>query len=54
MSHYVCPRCLGVADHPKVCETPGCTLEGEALKECHCTDGKHESQKNIPDEKEKE
>lgn len=41
MAHYVCPECGGVADHPKVCETPGCSRKGQDLIECNCTDGKH-------------
>jgi hypothetical protein len=40
--HYVCPKCGGMADHPKVCETEGCGRQGHELKECHCTDNKHE------------
>lgn len=41
MTHYVCTSCKGVADHPKVCETEGCTMNGQDLKECNCTDGMH-------------
>ena len=41
MTHYVCPACGGVADHPKVCETAGCSREGHELAACDCTDNKH-------------
>lgn len=41
MTHYVCPMCKGVADHPKVCETSGCAREGQDLVECTCEDGLH-------------
>lgn len=41
MTHFVCLKCGGVSDHPKVCETEGCSHAGHELKECHCTDGKH-------------
>jgi len=41
MTHYVCPECGGVADHPKVCETEGCSMNGHQMIECNCTDGKH-------------
>lgn len=41
MTHYVCPVCKGVSDHPKVCETEGCAREGQDLVECNCEDGLH-------------
>jgi hypothetical protein len=41
-THYVCPVCGGVADHPKVCETAGCARAGHELVPCTCADGKHE------------
>ena len=41
MAHYVCPECGGVSDHPKVCETEGCSKKGHPLVECNCTDSKH-------------
>lgn len=47
MPHYVCPECGGVADHPKVCETPGCSREGHELVECHCTDNEHQEVKDA-------
>jgi hypothetical protein len=46
MTHYVCPECGGVADHPKVCETPGCKHAGQELVACNCTDGLHAEVKN--------
>jgi hypothetical protein len=45
MEHYVCPACGGVSDHEKQCETTGCTLQGEQLKACDCTDEQHEKVK---------
>lgn len=39
--HYTCPSCGGVSDHPKVCETEGCAMNGQELKACTCTDGQH-------------
>jgi len=42
MPHYVCPVCKGVSEHPKSCETDGCSLHGHALVECICTDGQHQ------------
>lgn len=42
MTHYVCPKCGGVSETPKVCETEGCTHKDLPLQECNCTDGKHE------------
>lgn len=39
--HYVCPVCGSVSAVPKACETGGCQLQGQPLKECTCEDGKH-------------
>ena len=44
MVHYICTGgCGGVSETPGVCQTEGCSLHGEALKECNCEDGKHEA-----------
>lgn len=53
MVHYVCPVCLGVANHPKVCDTPGCAGEGHDLVACHCTDNKHKEVLGAKKDKEK-
>lgn len=45
MTHYVCPICGGKADHPKNCDTKGCSREGKPLMECHCEDDAHEEVK---------
>ena len=42
MTHYVCTGdCGGESEKPKVCETEGCTKEGQPLAECDCGDGLH-------------
>lgn len=42
MVHYVCTGgCGGVAEKPGVCQAKGCPDQGQPLKECRCTDGKH-------------
>ena len=46
MTHYACPACGGTSDHPKACDTEGCSLKGQPLKECHCTDNEHAEIKN--------
>jgi hypothetical protein len=43
MTHYVCTGgCGGVSDTPGTCQAESCSLYGEPLKECNCTDGQHE------------
>jgi hypothetical protein len=43
MSHYVCTGgCGGVSETPGVCQAESCSLHNQPLKECNCTDGKHE------------
>jgi len=39
--HYVCPACIQTSDHLKGCDTMGCQMMGEQMKECVCTDGEH-------------
>ena len=47
MEHFYCEACGGVADHPKVCDTEGCTKKGESLTPCSCVDpSSHE--KELP------
>ena len=42
MTHYVCTGdCGGESEKPKVCETEGCSKEGQQLSECDCADGIH-------------
>ncbi|MDR3642507.1 MAG: hypothetical protein P4L74_02655 [Candidatus Doudnabacteria bacterium] len=42
MTHYVCTGgCGGVSDTPGVCNAESCSLHGQPLKECNCTDGLH-------------
>ncbi|MEJ0021091.1 MAG: hypothetical protein WDN47_00740 [Candidatus Doudnabacteria bacterium] len=41
--HYVCPVCGGVSSTPKNCDTQGCSLKGQPMRLCTCTDGKHEA-----------
>jgi hypothetical protein len=50
MTHYVCPACGGVADHPKNCDTEGCSLQGQPLLECNCDDGEHSEVKTKSEE----
>lgn len=45
MTHYVCPKCGGASDVPKVCDTEGCSGKGNQLKECHCSDSQHQEVK---------
>lgn len=33
MSKFVCEACGGQSDVAKVCETPGCSMNGQPLKE---------------------
>lgn len=43
MTHYICTGSgEGVADKPGVCQTEGCTKEGDPLVACNCEDGEHE------------
>ena len=39
--HNVCKTCGGVSETPGVCTTEGCAHNGQDLKSCDCTDGKH-------------
>ena len=39
--HHTCTACKGVSETPKTCETEGCSLNGQDLKECDCTDNPH-------------
>ncbi len=42
MTHYVCPGdCGGESGKVGLCESEGCTREGDALIECDCDDGLH-------------
>jgi hypothetical protein len=51
MQHYVCTGdCGNENSKPGVCETEGCTKEGQALNECHCEDGFHEKVITVVDE----
>ncbi len=48
--HYICPECGGVAEQPKVCETEGCSREGEPLQMCDCQDGQHHHESSTDEE----
>lgn len=39
--HYVCPICGGISNAQKNCDTEGCELHGQPMRECSCDDGKH-------------
>lgn len=41
MIHYTCTACHGTAEAPKMCETAGCTKNGQPLQMCTCEDGQH-------------
>lgn len=48
MKHYICTGgCGGVSSTPGVCKTDNCPLKGHPLKECDCTDNKHEKVMNM-------
>ena len=39
MAHYICTgECGGVSEEPVVCQAENCTMHGEPLKECMCSD----------------
>lgn len=48
MKHYVCKECKMTSDMPKNCETEGCSMKGQSMTECECTDGKHGMEDNMP------
>ena len=40
--HYICTGgCHGESDKPGVCQTSGCTKEGQPFTPCECEDGTH-------------
>jgi hypothetical protein len=41
MHHYVCPGCKGTSEEMKACSMEGCSMHGEMMKECNCTDDQH-------------
>lgn len=42
MKHYICTGdCAGESGRAGVCQTEGCSREGEPLTECECEDGLH-------------
>ncbi len=43
MQHFVCTGdCESESPKAGVCETEGCSKEGDMLAECNCEDGLHE------------
>lgn len=51
MQHYVCTGdCAGETDKPGLCESEGCSKEGQALSECSCDDGFHEGVVSVTEE----
>lgn len=48
MKHYICTGgCGGVSDQPGNCNAQGCPLYKKPLKECNCSDGKHQSKEQT-------
>lgn len=44
--HFACSgECGGSSDHQINCATYGCLMKGQPMKECNCSDGKHEEVK---------
>jgi len=40
--HYACAGgCGGRSNDPKACDTEGCELMGQMMKECDCQDNEH-------------
>ncbi|MDQ3076749.1 MAG: hypothetical protein M3Q63_01705 [bacterium] len=39
--HYICSECGYFSQNQGSCQTDDCNMQGQALKECHCDDGKH-------------
>lgn len=51
MTHYVCSGdCGGELEHHGVCESEGCSREGQPLTECDCNDGIHKGVIPLADE----
>ncbi len=43
MQHYVCTGdCGNETERPGVCQSAGCSHEGQPLVECRCDDGIHD------------
>ena len=41
-NHYACPGgCGGTSMDAKTCDTEGCTMFGQMMKECDCEDNEH-------------
>lgn len=51
MMHYVCAGdCGGEAERPGVCESGGCSKEGQPLAECDCGDGIHKGVARVAED----
>ena len=51
MQHFVCTGdCAAETVKPGICESEGCSKEGQPLIECNCSDGFHEKVVSIHDE----
>lgn len=49
--HFACSgECGGSSDHLINCGTEGCSMYGQPMAECNCTDGKHEEAKKKEEE----
>ena len=50
MQHFVCTGdCAGESDQAKVCDSEGCSKEGQPLVECDCDDGLHKGVTSNPE-----
>jgi hypothetical protein len=48
MTHYFCTgECEIVSQKPGICEAEGCSMKGQPLTPCECTDGEHKGLSEI-------
>lgn len=50
MSKYMCTACKGESDHAKVCETEGCSKEGEPLTKVKNSEETEEEEEDEDEE----
>jgi hypothetical protein len=51
MQHYICTGdCVAEVNKSGICETEGCSKEGQPLSECSCEDGFHEKVMSVNDD----
>ena len=49
MEHHICKECRGVSREEKgVCNTEGCSMQGQPMEKCGCGDDNHRAPTQDP------